>query len=59
MKQFSNIFAYLSASANMNFRLLAEHRRNQMIAEGYDVSRTNWEHYARVLEAKHQQLKNS
>ncbi len=57
MKQFKNIFMNLSTlQVNVNFRKLVETRRAKLIDEGYNVNNVNWEHYAKVLEAKSQQL---
>jgi len=57
MKQFKNIFLNLSADARVNFNRIAETRRSKMIKDGLEVNHINWEHYARVLEAKHEALK--
>jgi hypothetical protein len=43
----------------MNFRKLVETRRAKLIEEGYEVNSINWEHYAKVLEAKNQLLVSS
>jgi hypothetical protein len=57
MKQFKNIFLNLSTlQVNVNFRKLVETRRAKLIDEGYNVNNVNWEHYAKVLEAKSQQI---
>jgi coenzyme F420-reducing hydrogenase alpha subunit len=53
MLRFRNIFERISSTARLNYRLLVETRRAKMIEEGYEVNNINWEHYARVLEAKH------
>jgi len=53
MSLFKNIFLNVNFTINMNFRQLVETRRAKMIAEGYNVNHINWEHYAKVLEAKH------
>jgi hypothetical protein len=50
---FRNIFDRISSTARLNYRLLVETRRAKMIQEGYEVNSINWEHYAKVLEAKH------
>ncbi len=54
---FKNIFDRLSASTRINFSKMVETRRAKMINEGYDVNYVNWEHYAKVLEAKHNAMK--
>jgi hypothetical protein len=57
MKQFKNIFLnFSSIQVKMNFRKLVETRRAKMIQEGYNVNSINWEHYAKVLEAKNELL---
>ena len=57
MRQFKNIFLNLNTlCVNVNFRKLVETRRAKLINEGYNVNNVNWEHYAKVLEAKNQQL---
>ena len=56
MKLFKNIFENLGFTINVNFKKLVEVRREKMIREGLDVNFINWEHYARVLEAKHDKL---
>jgi hypothetical protein len=58
MKMFKNIFDRLSASTRINFSKMVETRRAKMINEGYDVNYVNWEHYAKVLEAKHNAMKH-
>ncbi len=53
MKQFKNIFLnYNPLQVKMNFGKLVETRRAKLIREGFEVNCINWEHYARVLEAK-------
>ena len=57
MKQFKNIFLNLSTlQVNVNFVKLVETRRAKLINEGHNVNNVNWEHYAKVLEAKSQQI---
>ena len=57
MKQFKNIFLnFSSLQVKMNFSKLVETRRAKLIQEGYEVNSVNWEHYAKVLEAKNQLL---
>jgi hypothetical protein len=55
---FKNIFNYIDAHTRMNFKLLANVRRAKLEAEGLDTGNVNWEHYAKVLEAKHEQLRS-
>lgn len=59
MKQFRNFFATFTGQANVNFHQLAYTRRGKLIEEGYNVNDTNWDHYAKVLEAKAQILRAS
>jgi hypothetical protein len=57
MGQFKNIFINFSPiHLKMDFRKLVETRRAKLIKEGYDVNWINWEHYAKVLEAKSQSI---
>jgi hypothetical protein len=58
MKMFKNIFLNLSPSARVDFLKLAYVRRERMIQEGFAVNNINWDHYARVLEEKHNRAKN-
>jgi len=57
-KIFKNIFHYIDGHTRMNFQLLVNIRRAKLEAEGLDTGNVNWEHYARVLEAKHEQLRS-
>ena len=41
----------------MNFLQLVSVRRAILQREGVNTDNINWEHYAKVLEAKHQLLK--
>jgi hypothetical protein len=59
MKQFKNFFLTFSGSANVNFLKLAYIRRGKLIEEGYNVNNVNWDHYAKVLEAKAQIIQAS
>lgn len=53
MTQFKNIFATFNPmQIQMNFRKLVETRRAKLIQQGLEVNSINWEHYAKVLEAK-------
>jgi len=52
MRQFKNIFLTLSRSINVDFQRLVLVRRAKMIEEGFNVNSVNWDHYAKVLEAK-------
>ena len=54
MKQFKNIFLTLGNTVGINFSQLVEVRRAKLIQEGYNVDNVNWEHYAKVLEAKNE-----
>lgn len=54
MKQFKNIFLNLGNTVGINFSQLVEVRRAKLIQEGYNVDNVNWEHYAKVLEAKNE-----
>jgi len=56
MKQFKNIFLNLTKSINVDFKRLVFVRRAKMIEEGFNVNSVNWDHYAKVLEAKHELL---
>lgn len=56
MKQFRNIFIKLSPFARVDFRKMVYVRRAKLIEEGYEVNHVNWDHYAKVLEVKHQSL---
>jgi hypothetical protein len=42
----------------MNFEHLVNIRRCKMEQEGFDTSAINWEHYAKVLYAKQQELRD-
>jgi hypothetical protein len=57
MKQFKNIFLNLGSSIRINFTQLVEVRRAKLIHEGFNVDSVNWEHYAKVLEAKREGFK--
>ena len=56
MKQFKNLLHRLSPVAKINFELVVNIRRVKMEQEGFNTDYINWEHYAKVLEAKHAQL---
>jgi hypothetical protein len=58
MQIFKNIFLTIGANARMNFLQLANVRRAILQREGINTNNINWEHYAKVLEAKHEQLKS-
>ena len=53
---FKNIFLTIGSSMNINFVQLVNVRRAKLQQEGYNTDSVNWEHYAKVLEAKHQLL---
>jgi hypothetical protein len=57
MKQFKNIFLNLGSSIGIDFNQLVEVRRAKLIHEGFNVDSVNWEHYAKVLEAKREGFK--
>lgn len=46
----------MSNEIHFDFRRLVLVRRAKMIREGFEVNSINWEHYARVLEAKNSLL---
>lgn len=56
MIQFKNILFCITQDTRINFQHLVQIRRCKMEQEGYDTSNINWEHYARVLEAKQRLL---
>jgi hypothetical protein len=58
MIQFKNILLLISQDTQMNFEHLVHIRRCKMEQEGFDTSNINWEHYAKVLYAKQQQLRD-
>lgn len=57
MQIFKNIFLTIGANSRVNFLQLVNVRRAILQREGVNTNSINWEHYAKVLEAKHQQLK--
>ena len=58
MSFFKNIFNYIDAQTRINFEQLAYVRRAKLEAEGFRTDHVNWEHYVKVLEAKHEELKS-
>lgn len=57
MQLFQNLFEFKSNIndvniANINIKSVVENRRLRMLENGFDVDYINWEHYAKVLEAK-------
>ncbi len=56
MRQFKNIFHFITRNTPMNFHLVVQIRRCKMEQEGHFTDNINWEHYARVLEAKQRML---
>jgi hypothetical protein len=56
MIQFKNMLHRLSATTKIDFELAVNIRRLRMEQEGFNTDHINWEHYAKVLEAKHAQL---
>lgn len=58
MPLFKNIFEH-AGTEKLNFLQVAKIRKDRMDREGYDTRFINWDHYVKVLEAKHKSLKNS
>jgi hypothetical protein len=56
MSLFKNIFESVKVTSSLNTNLIAKIRRVKMEKEGYDTNSINWEHYAKVLEAKKQKI---
>ena len=56
MSLFKNIFESVKVTSSLNTDLIAKIRRIKMEKEGYDTNCINWEHYAKVLEAKKQRI---
>ena len=56
MIQFKNLLHRLSPTSKLDFNLVVNVRRMKMEQEGYNTDYINWEHYAKVLEAKHSML---
>lgn len=56
MKQFKNMLHRLSTTPKVDFGLLVNIRRVRMEQEGFNTDNINWEHYAKVLAAKHARL---
>jgi hypothetical protein len=56
MNMFKNVFENLGFTVNIDFKKLAEVRREKMIQTGLNVNSINWELYVKVLEAKHELL---
>lgn len=56
MKQFKNMLPQLTALSKIDFKLAVNIRRIRMEKEGFNTTHINWEHYAKVLEAKHAEL---
>jgi hypothetical protein len=56
MSQFKNIFHTLKPGSKFDFKHLAQIRKTKLEREGHSTDCINWEHYAKVLEAKHQRL---
>jgi len=59
MSFFKNIFTVIDSNTRINFKQLAKVRQSILEQEGLDTSRINWDHYAKVLEAKHENMKKS
>ena len=56
MKQFKNMLHRLSTTPKVDFNLLVNIRRVRMEQEGFNTDHIKWEHYAKVLAAKHARL---
>ena len=56
MRQFKNIFNHIGPDARVDFKKIAEVRRQILIDQGYDTSFLNWDLYAKILEAKHKEM---
>jgi len=56
MIQFKSLLTCISKNTKINFQHLVQIRRCKMEREGYSTDRINWEHYAKVLEAKQMRL---
>lgn len=53
MKYFTNLMKILTKNSNLNIRQVIEIRRAQMEREGHFTDeKINWEHYAKVIQAK-------
>lgn len=52
MVQFKNLFKSLTPGIKINFKIVANARKTKMEQEGFNTDYINWEHYAKVLEAK-------
>jgi hypothetical protein len=59
MSIFKNIFHVIDANTRMNFFQLVNVRRAILQRDGISTDNINWEHYAKVLQAKHEILKAS
>jgi len=55
---FKDIFAHGACTLNIDWAHFANVRRAKMIQEGYNTTHINWELYAKVLEAKQNQIIN-
>jgi hypothetical protein len=56
MSLFKNLFESVRVTSSLNTDLIAKIRRVKMEREGYNTSSINWEHYAKVLEAKKEKI---
>lgn len=56
MIQFKNLLPRLSPTSKIDFNLVVNVRRMKMEQEGFNTDYINWEHYAKVLKAKHLQI---
>ena len=56
MIQFTNIINSITRNTKLDFRHLVQIRRCKLEREGHFTHNINWEHYAKVLEAKQRLL---
>ena len=56
MIQFTNLLIRITKNTQINFSHLVQIRRCKMEQEGHFTENINWEHYAKVLEAKQRLL---
>ena len=55
MGLFKNMLEGLRPGSSINFQVAVNARRVKMEREGFRTDHINWEHYAKVLEAKRKQ----
>jgi hypothetical protein len=46
----------MKITSSLNTSLIAKVRERKLAKEGYDTKSVNWEHYAKVLEAKKEKI---